>query len=107
MNRNGALTVVDEKGRERERYSVVYGAKIRVEDGAAHYRKSDMLAEWDPYTFSILTEVGGTVHFKDLSGRRHDEGRGGRSFRLVAAGGDGIARRQEGLGTVDRNSQQG
>ncbi len=25
-----------------------------------------MLAEWDPYTYSILTEIGGTVQFKDL-----------------------------------------
>ena len=35
MNRNGSIVVVDEKGRERERYSVVYGARIRFADGAA------------------------------------------------------------------------
>ncbi|MGD0201739.1 MAG: DNA-directed RNA polymerase subunit beta', partial [Bryobacteraceae bacterium] len=66
MNRNGILGVVDEKGREKERYQVVYGARFRVENGA-RVRANDVLLEWDPYTFSILTEVGGTVHFKDLA----------------------------------------
>jgi DNA-directed RNA polymerase subunit beta' len=65
MNRNGILIIVDEKQRERERYPVVYGAKINVEDGAP-VKANQILLEWDPYTFSILTEVTGTVHFKDL-----------------------------------------
>src|SRR5438876_1477040 len=65
MNRNGKIVVVDDKGREKERYDVVYGAKITVEDGAP-VRTNQILLEWDPYTFSILTEVSGTVHFKDL-----------------------------------------
>jgi DNA-directed RNA polymerase subunit beta' len=66
MNRNGKIVVVDEKGREKERYDVVYGARITVEDGAP-VRTNQILLEWDPYTFSILTEVSGTVHFKDLT----------------------------------------
>jgi DNA-directed RNA polymerase subunit beta' len=65
MNRNGAITIVDEKGRERERYSVVYGARVKVTDGQP-VTVSQILVEWDPYTFSILTEVGGTVRFDDL-----------------------------------------
>ncbi len=65
MNRNGILIIVDDKNRERERYPVVYGAKINVQDGAA-VKANQILLEWDPYTFSILTEVSGTVHFKDL-----------------------------------------
>ena len=65
MNRNSILAVVDDKGREKERYQVVYGAKILFEDGAP-VKENDILLEWDPYTFSILTEVTGTVHFKDL-----------------------------------------
>ena len=65
MNRNGILAVVDDKGREKERYQVVYGAKVLVEDGA-RVKSNEILLEWDPYTFSILTEVSGTVHFKDL-----------------------------------------
>ncbi|HET9179813.1 MAG TPA: DNA-directed RNA polymerase subunit beta' [Terriglobia bacterium] len=65
MNRNGSIVVADEKGRERERYSVVYGAKIIYADGAP-VKLGDTVVEWDPYTFSILTEVAGEVHFKDL-----------------------------------------
>jgi DNA-directed RNA polymerase subunit beta' len=65
MNRNGILAIVDEKGRERERYQVVYGAKILFGEGE-RVKANDILLEWDPYTFSILTEVSGTVHFKDL-----------------------------------------
>ena len=65
MNRNGSIAVVDEKGREKERYAVVYGAKVKVEDGA-QVALGDVLVEWDPYTFAILTEIGGTVQFKDL-----------------------------------------
>jgi DNA-directed RNA polymerase subunit beta' len=65
MNRNGSIAVVDEKGREKERYAVVYGAKVKVEDGA-QVSLGDVLVEWDPYTFAILTEIGGTVQFKDL-----------------------------------------
>jgi DNA-directed RNA polymerase subunit beta' len=65
MNRNGILAVVDEKGREKERYQVVYGAKVLVEDGAP-VKLNQALLEWDPYTFSILTEVSGVVHFRDL-----------------------------------------
>ena len=65
MNRNGILAVVDDKGREKERYQVVYGAKFRVADGDA-VTANQTLLEWDPYTFSILTEDGGRCHFVDL-----------------------------------------
>jgi DNA-directed RNA polymerase subunit beta' len=65
MNRNGLIAVVDEKGREKERYSVVYGAKIKVEEGQ-DVKMGSGLVEWDPYTYAILTEVGGTIQFKDL-----------------------------------------
>ena len=65
MNRNGIMAVVDDKGREKERYPVVYGAKVTVEDGAP-VKTNQILLEWDPYTFSILTEISGTAHFRDL-----------------------------------------
>jgi len=65
MNRNGVLVIMDEKGREKERYTIVYGAKLKVEEGAA-VKLGATLVEWDPYTFAILTEVGGTIQFKDL-----------------------------------------
>jgi DNA-directed RNA polymerase subunit beta' len=65
MNRNGSIAIVDDKGREKERYAIVYGAKLKVEEGVK-VTQGDILGEWDPYTFSLLTEIAGTVHFKDL-----------------------------------------
>jgi DNA-directed RNA polymerase subunit beta' len=65
MNRSGIIAVVDDKGRERERYQVVYGAKVKFQDGEA-VNGGDVLLEWDPYSFSILSEISGVVHFKDL-----------------------------------------
>ncbi|MCD6281972.1 MAG: DNA-directed RNA polymerase subunit beta' [Deltaproteobacteria bacterium] len=65
MNRNGMVVLEDENGRERESYRIVYGAKIKVEDGA-EVEPGTLLAEWDPYTIPILTEVKGTVKFADV-----------------------------------------
>ncbi len=65
MNRSGSINIVDEKGVVRERYAVVYGARLKVRDGQ-HIEKGQILVEWDPYTFSILTEQGGTIRFKDI-----------------------------------------
>src|SRR3954465_11170710 len=64
-NRSGIMAVVDDKGREKERYPVVYGARLLTEDGAP-VKSNQILLEWDPYTLSILTELSGVVHFKDL-----------------------------------------
>ncbi|MBN2495368.1 MAG: DNA-directed RNA polymerase subunit beta' [Deltaproteobacteria bacterium] len=65
MNRNGEIAVADESGREREKYPLVYGARLLVEDGAKVEAKT-ILAEWDPFAMSILTEVGGLVKFGDI-----------------------------------------
>ena len=65
MNRNGIIAVLDNKGRERERYQVMYGAKLRVSDGQP-VTQPQVLIEWDPFTFSILTESEGNCHFHDL-----------------------------------------
>ncbi len=65
MNRSGSINIADDKGVVRERYSVVYGARLKVRDGQP-VEKGQVLVEWDPYTFSILTESGGQVHFKDI-----------------------------------------
>ena len=67
MNRNGILAIVDDKGREKERYPVVYGARITVEDGDP-VKANQILLEWDPYTFSILTEVSGVGAFQGSAG---------------------------------------
>ncbi len=65
MNRTGSLVVQDAKGRDRERYPIVYGARLKVADGE-QVEVGKILVEWDPYTFSILTEESGTVKYKDL-----------------------------------------
>ncbi|MFH1117549.1 MAG: DNA-directed RNA polymerase subunit beta' [Pseudomonadota bacterium] len=65
MNRNGAIAVTDEKRRERERNKLIYGAKLRVVEGEGVNRDT-LLAEWDPYTIPIITEVSGRVKFGDV-----------------------------------------
>ena len=65
MNRTGSLVVADEKGRDRERYPIVYGARLKVKDGQK-VEQGQTLVEWDPYTFSILTEDPGSIRFKDI-----------------------------------------
>jgi DNA-directed RNA polymerase subunit beta' len=65
MNRNGHLVIQDEKGRDRERYQIPYGSRLRVREGDP-VEKEQILVEWDPYTFSILTEETGQVRFKDI-----------------------------------------
>ncbi|MBI5184291.1 MAG: DNA-directed RNA polymerase subunit beta' [Nitrospinae bacterium] len=65
MNRNGSLIVQDANGREKERFTVVYGAKIKIKEGY-EVKEGDILAEWDPYTMSILTEMDGVIAFGDI-----------------------------------------
>jgi DNA-directed RNA polymerase subunit beta' len=65
MNRSGSLVIKDEKGRDRERYPIVYGARLKVKDGQK-VDQGQVIVEWDPYTFSILTEEVGQVRFKDI-----------------------------------------
>jgi DNA-directed RNA polymerase subunit beta' len=65
MNRNAEVAVVDETGRERERYGVVYGARLMVGEGEA-VTKGLVLAEWDPFTMPILAEASGKIRFGDL-----------------------------------------
>jgi DNA-directed RNA polymerase subunit beta' len=65
MNRNGSIVIQDDKGRDRERHQLVYGARLTVRDGQ-HVESGTTLAEWDPYTVSILADGAGLVRFKDI-----------------------------------------
>jgi DNA-directed RNA polymerase subunit beta' len=69
MNRNGEMAIVEEaeggRERERERYPIVYGARLKKKDGM-RVKGGELLAEWDPYTTPILTEISGIVKFGDL-----------------------------------------
>ena len=60
VSRSGELGVTDEHGRERERYKLPYGAVIKVKDNA-QVNPGDIVANWDPHTHPIITEVAGTV----------------------------------------------
>jgi len=66
VSRSGELTVVDEVGRERERYKVPYGANIRAADGE-QVAGGQMVANWDPHTHPVITEVAGTVQFVEFA----------------------------------------
>ena len=65
MNRTGHLIIQDEMGRDRERYQIPYGARLKVVEDQ-QVENGQILVEWDPYTFSILTEETGQVRFKDI-----------------------------------------
>jgi DNA-directed RNA polymerase subunit beta' len=65
MSRNCEMVLVDDKGRERARFRVPYGARLLMDDGQAVTR-GQKLAEWDPYTLPIITERAGTVEYLDL-----------------------------------------
>lgn len=68
MNRNGEVSVLGQGGREIERYPIPYGATLKVKDGQA-VKPNQILAEWDPFTIPILTEVPGTIKFGDIIDR--------------------------------------
>ncbi len=65
MNRNGDISVLGPKGRERERYPVPYGAVLHVADGGEMEPRT-LIADWDPYTIPIVTEIGGVVKHEDI-----------------------------------------
>ncbi|MDL1957433.1 MAG: DNA-directed RNA polymerase subunit beta' [Candidatus Desulfofervidus auxilii] len=64
MNRHGELAIM-EGDRERERYPVIYGARLKVKEGEK-VNPGQLLAEWDPYASPILTELTGRVKFEDI-----------------------------------------
>ncbi|HSP49750.1 MAG TPA: DNA-directed RNA polymerase subunit beta' [Pseudolabrys sp.] len=65
MVRNMVVAVVDPDGTERAHHRIPYGARMRVEDGDK-IKRGQRIAEWDPYTRPILTEVEGSIAFEDL-----------------------------------------
>ncbi len=65
MNRNAKIAIYDETGREREKYPVMYGAKIKLKDGD-RAEIGQKLVEWDPYSLLILTDAGGRVAYGDI-----------------------------------------
>jgi DNA-directed RNA polymerase subunit beta' len=65
VSRSGEIGVVDEFGRERERYKIPYGAMISVKEGDA-VGAGQVVATWDPHTHPVVTEVPGRIKFQDF-----------------------------------------
>ncbi|MBI3099278.1 MAG: DNA-directed RNA polymerase subunit beta' [Planctomycetes bacterium] len=65
LNRNGEMLIMDEKGRELEKYVVPAGAMLRVKDGDQVHPKQQ-LVQWDPHNIPILAEKAGFVYYEDI-----------------------------------------
>lgn len=65
MNRNGEVQIVDEAGRKRESFKLVYGTILNFRDGQS-VAKGNVIAEWDPYSNPIIADVSAVVGFKDI-----------------------------------------
>ena len=65
VSRSGEIGVVDEFGRERERYKIPYGAQITSKEGDK-VTGGQIVATWDPHTHPVITEVGGHIKFQDF-----------------------------------------
>ena len=95
MNRNGEIAILGKGGREVERYPIQYGATLRIKDGQ-EIKPGQVLAEWDPFTIPIITEVAGVIKFGDIiEGRSMREKRDqvtGKISRMIVESGDLDAR---------------
>ena len=65
VSRSGEVSITNDMGRERERYKVPYGATITIEDGA-RVKQGQVVANWDPHTHPVVTEVAGKLKFEDF-----------------------------------------
>ena len=65
ISRSGVLAVLDKKGRECERYKIPYGASLKIKNQDT-VKAGQSVAEWDPYTHPIISEVSGSVDFVDM-----------------------------------------
>ena len=65
VSRSGELTVVDDLGRERERYRIPYGAQLFLGDGD-EVQAGQITVTWDPHTRPVVTEVAGILRFQDF-----------------------------------------
>jgi DNA-directed RNA polymerase subunit beta' len=65
MGRTMAVVIVDQSGKELATHKVVYGARLHVDDGD-EVKRGTRIAQWDPYTRPVLTEVDGVVDFEDM-----------------------------------------
>jgi DNA-directed RNA polymerase subunit beta' len=65
VSRSGEVGVVDEYGRERERYKIPYGSVLTVQENST-VNAGDIIVNWDPHTHPVITEVEGLVELIDF-----------------------------------------
>ena len=91
LTRNGEVALVDERGREIEKYEVPTGAIIQHEENTL-IKEGDVICEWDPHSIPILAETGGKVRFEDLiedeTMRTEQDPSGGKRFVITEHKGD-------------------
>ena len=64
-SRSGEIAILDDAGRERERYKIPYGAVLTV-NNEANVESGQQIASWDPHTHPVISEVDGKVLFSDI-----------------------------------------
>jgi len=73
LSKSGQLKIIDEQGREREKYFLPTGSKLYVRDGD-EVKKGQILAEWDPFNEPFITDVGGYIKLTDIiEGKTYQE----------------------------------
>ena len=65
VGRNNSVVIVGADGKERAVHRIIYGSKLKVDDGDK-IKRGQRIAEWDPYSRPILTEIDGIVGYEDL-----------------------------------------
>ena len=65
VSRSGEVSVIDEHGRERERYKIPYGAVSTVKEGD-RVKAGQVIVSWDPHTHPVVTEVQGYARLVDF-----------------------------------------
>ena len=65
VSRSGEVGVVDEYGRERERYKIPYGSVLTVQENSK-IKAGEIIVNWDPHTHPVITEVEGLVKLIDF-----------------------------------------
>ena len=73
LGKSGQIAIIDEQGREVERYTLPNGARLHVTDGQS-VSNGQLLAEWDPFNEPFVSEVDGFIKFTDLvDGKTYQE----------------------------------
>ena len=65
VSRSGKLTVINKDGKEKEQHKLPYGAIINISDGAS-VNSGDIVAQWDPHNFPIISEIDGQIKYVNL-----------------------------------------